>query len=60
MLWLSEILFVRPPPKVPDGSKSRRAVTLTLAGGDSSKMVSMRGPRAPPDTLLFAPVRCES
>ena len=60
MLWPSELSFAGSSPKVPDGSKSRRAVTLSLAGGDSSNMVSMRGPRAPPDTLRVAPVRSES
>jgi hypothetical protein len=47
-------------PKAPGGNRSRRAVTLTLDGGDSSNMVSMRGPRGPPDVLLVAPVRSES
>ena len=47
-------------PKEPGGSRSRRAVTLILDGGDSSNIVSMRGPRGPPDVLLVAPVRSES
>ena len=59
MLWSPEVPLVGCSPKAPEGSKSRNAVILTLAGGDSSKMVSMRGPRAP-HTLLGAPVRSES
>jgi hypothetical protein len=60
MLWWPATPLIVCSPKEPGGKRSRRAVTLGFAGGDSSNIVSMRGPRAPPDVLLVAPVRSES
>ena len=60
MLWWPATPLTIGSPNDPGGSRSRRAVILTLEGGDSSNIVSMRGPRAPTVEPLVAPVRSES